>query len=213
MAKIMYSTEVYVREDTVGGIGPWTWTKSDNGAWDGPKHDWETSHVDAIMNLVDDWSVCVQAGGNHGVYPRLLSEAFQHVYTFEPDSLNFYCLVDNCQKDNIYKMQAALGEHTGLAKVNRGSMTNTGTHTVSTDGECYVPMVTIDSLNLRSCGFIMLDIERYELQALKGALQTIEKYRPVIQCELGNEDILSLLSPFGYKDVAKSKADTFYKVV
>lgn len=209
----MYSSEVYVRQDTVGGVGPWTWINSDNGAWDGPKHDWETSHVDGIMNLVEDWSVCVQAGGNHGVYPRLLSEAFQHVYTFEPDPLNFYCLVDNCQKDNIYKMQAALGEYTGLVKVNRGAMNNTGTHTVSTEGDCFVPMVTIDSLNLRSCGFIMLDIERYELQALKGALQTIEKYRPVIQCELGNKDILDLLSPFGYKDVGKSKADTLYKVV
>lgn len=209
----MYNTEIYIRQDTVGGVGPWTWIKSDNGAWDGPKHDWETSHVDGIMDLVEDWSVCVQAGGNQGMYPRLLAEAFQHVYTFEPDPLNFYCLVDNCQKDNIYKMQAALGEHTGLAKVNRGAMNNTGTHTVSTDGDCFVPMVTIDSLNLRSCGFIMLDIERYELQALKGALQTIERYKPVIQCECGNDEILNLLSPFGYKDVGKSKADTFYKVV
>lgn len=209
----MYSTEIYTRQDTVGGVGPWTWINSDSGAWDGPKHDWETSHVDGIMNLVEDWSVCVQAGGNQGMYPRLLAEVFQHVYTFEPDPLNFYCLVDNCQKDNIYKLQAALGEHTGLAKVNRGAMTNTGTHTVSTEGDCFVPMVTIDSLNLRSCGFIMLDIERYELQALKGALQTIERYKPVIQCECGNDEILNLLSPFGYKDVAKSKSDTFYKVV
>lgn len=209
----MYSTEVYVREEQVAGIGPWTWIKSDTGAWDGPKHDWETSHVDAIMNLVTDWSICVQAGGNQGMYPRLLSEAFAHVYTFEPDPLNFYCLVDNCQKDNIYKMQAALGEHTGLAKVNRGVMNNTGTHTVSTEGDCFVPMVTIDSLNLPSCGFIQLDIERYELYALKGAIRTIEKYKPVIQCECGNGDILNLISGFGYQAVATSKADTFYKVV
>lgn len=209
----MYSTEVYIRQDTVGGVGPWTWIKSDRGAWDGPKHDWEAGHVDGIGNLVEDWSVCVQAGGNQGMYPRLLADTFQHVYTFEPDPLNFYCLVDNCQKENIYKMQAALGEHTGLVKVNRGAMNNTGTHTVSTDGDCFVPMITIDSLNLRSCDFIMLDIERYELQALKGALQTIEKFKPVIQCECGNDEILNLLRPYGYEVVATSKADTFYKVV
>jgi FkbM family methyltransferase len=213
MAKIMYSTEVHIRQDTVGGVGPWTWIKSDNGAWDGPKSDWETSHVAAIRDLVTDWSVCVQAGGNQGMYPRLLSEMFGRVYTFEPDPLNFYCLVDNCQKDNIYKMQAALGAQPGLVRINRGPMTNTGTHTVSADGVCTVPMVTIDSLQLDSCGFIMLDIERYEYQALLGAMQTIERFRPVIQCECGNDDILNLIGRFGYRRVATSKADTLYKVV
>lgn len=209
----MYSPHIMLRDERVWNVGPWTWIKSDNGAWDGPKHDWETSHIDAIRGLVTDWSVCVQAGGNQGMYPRLLSEMFGSVYTFEPDPLNFYCLVDNCQKDNIYKMQAALGAQCGMARVNRGAMTNTGTHTVSTDGECSVPMLMIDSLELQSCGFIMLDIERYELEALKGSLRTIERFKPVIQCELGNEDILNLISPFGYKRVATSKADTLYKVV
>ncbi len=202
-----------VREEEVAGIKNWLWIASDDGAWDGPKHDWETSHLVGIKDLVTDWSICVQAGGNQGMYPRLLIEHFQHVYTFEPDPLNFHCLVNNCQSDNIYKMQAALGETTGLARVNRASMNNTGCHTVSTDGACYVPMVTIDSLKLPSCGLFQLDLEGYELNALKGALETIARCKPVIQCERGNNEILDLLRPFGYEVVATSKADTFYKVV
>ncbi len=213
MNEFEYGNLLRVRDEEVAGIGPWVWIASDDGAWDGPKHDWENGHFTGIQDLVTDWSICVQAGGNQGMYPKLLSQHFKHVYTFEPDPLNFHCLVNNCQSDNIYKMQAALGETTGLARVERAGMHNTGCHTVSTEGECYVPMVTIDSLKLPSCGLFQLDLERYELHALKGALETIARCKPVIQCECGNDDILNLLRPFGYEVVATSKADTFYKVV
>lgn len=40
-----------------------------------------------------------------------------------------------------------------------------------------------------------------------------KRCKPVIQCELGNEEILEFLRPFGYEAVATSKADTFYKAV
>lgn len=201
------------REEICGGHGPWMWIAEDNGAWDGPKHDWESSHLEGIKDLVTDWSVCVQAGGNQGMYPRLLAGHFQHVYTFEPDPLNFHCLVNNCQLDNIYKLNAALGAYNGLARVQRASMTNAGTHTVNTEGDCHVPMLTIDSLNLQSCGLFQLDLEGFEIHALKGAAETIARCKPVIQCENGNNQLLEFLQQFGYKAVAQSKADTFYKVV
>jgi len=209
----MFDNLCRVRDEEVAGIRSWLWIASDIGGWDIPKHDWENSHCYAIKDLVTDWSICVQAGGNQGMYPRLLSEAFEHVYTFEPDPLNFHCLVNNCQSDNIYKIQAALGETTGLARVNRAPMYNTGMHTVATDGECYVPMLTIDSLKLPSCGLLQLDLERYELNALKGAMETITRCKPVIQCESATDEILKLLKPLGYEAVARSKADTFYKVI
>lgn len=208
-----YEHLLRVREEVVDGQGPWVWIGEDNGAWEGPKHDWESSHKEGIKDLVADWSVCIQAGGNQGMYPRILAEMFTHVYTFEPDPLNFHCLVQNCQLDNIYKLNAALGEHPGLAKVNRSSMQNTGCHTVTTEGECHVPMMTIDSLNLETCGLFQLDLERYEIHALRGAIETIKRCKPVIQCELGNDEILEFLRPFGYEAVATSKADTFYKAV
>jgi FkbM family methyltransferase len=208
-----YNELIYVRNETVSDVGPWHWISSDSGAWIGPKDDWQDSHSKFILEHVTDWSVCVQAGGNQGMYPRLLSSMFSHVYTFEPDPLNFHCLVNNCQVDNIYKLQAALGAETGLVRLNRHTMHNTGCHTVSSDGECHVPMITIDSLKLQSCGLFQLDIERYEIHALKGALETIERCKPVIQCENGNHEILDLIKPFGYEAVSHSLSDTFYKVI
>ncbi len=208
-----YDALTGVRHDDVAGVAPWLWIHSDGGAWEGPKSDWEDSHVDAIKLHVDDFRICIQAGGNQGMYPRLLKNYFEHVYTFEPDPLNFYCLTYNCQDDNIYKMQAALGSETGLARVNRLSMQNTGCHTVSTDGDCFVPMITIDSLNLPHCGYMQLDLELYELNAIRGAAKTIERFKPVIQCENGNDQIMDFLKPFGYEIVGYSRADTIYKVV
>jgi len=208
-----YGSILRIRDELVDGEGPWIWIAEDNGAWDGPKHDWESSHKGAIEDLVTDWSACIQAGGNQGMYPRVLSKMFQHVYTFEPDPLNFYCLVTNCCTENIYPMNAALGAEGGLVRVQRGSLTNAGTHTVSTEGNCHVPMITIDSLNLPTCGLFQLDLEGYEIHALKGAVETIKRCKPVIQCENGNNQILEFLQQFGYQAVGQSKADTLYKVV
>jgi hypothetical protein len=104
--------------------------------------------------------------------------------------------------------------------------------------ESIIPMLTIDSLNLPDCSFIQLDVEYYELNVLRGALETIEKYKPVISCELGylswfdtqqqeglahngtilenntlESDLQALLSPYGYKKVDQSVSDAIYKVV
>jgi FkbM family methyltransferase len=208
-----YESLLKVRDEQVSGQGPWVWISEDNGAWTGPKSDWEKSHLQYTKDHVTDWRICVQAGGNQGMYPRLLSSLFQHVYTFEPEPLNFHCLVQNNQIDNVYKIQAALGAETGLAKVNKASMSNTGMHTVSIEGECHIPMFTIDSLKLPSCGLFQLDLEGYEIHALKGAIETIQRCKPVIQCENGNNAIQEFLQQFGYQIVARSYADTFYKVV
>lgn len=206
-----YKDLIRIRDETVSDVGPWHWIESDTGAWIGPKDEWETSYSHVLLENITDWSVCVQAGGNQGMYPRLLSNMFERVYTFEPDPLNFHCLVNNCQVDNVYKMQAALGADTGLIRVNRISMHNTGMHTVASDGDCFVPMLTIDSLKLASCGLIQLDVECYEVHAISGALETIERCRPIIQCENGNDKILELIRPFGYEAICQSHADTFYK--
>lgn len=208
-----YNDLVRMRDQLVDGIGPWSWLKSDDGAWDGPKMDWETSHKPAYLKYIDRWDVVVQAGGNQGMYPRLFSEMFKYVYTFEPDQLNFFCLSQNCQKNNIFKFQAALGSDSRQIELNRASDKNTGMHTVDLVNPGMIPMITVDSLNLSACDFIQLDVEGYELNALRGALNTIDSFKPVIACERGNNDILDFLSMWGYKAVGTSKADTIYKVI
>lgn len=209
-----YETEdlFKTREDKIDGDGPWIWIKSDSGAWDGPKTDWEVSHLNMLKKYVKNWNVVFQSGGNQGMYPALLSQLFQVVYTFEPDPLNFHCLVNNCQKDSIVKINAALAETNKMIHVKRDvAMDNTGQHTVHDGG--YIPALTIDSFFPEVLDLIYLDIEGYELNALRGALRNIEKFKPVIFAERGDTyEIRELLAPFGYKVRESSVSDTIYTV-
>lgn len=177
----------------------------------------ESSNIELVLPLVEDFSVCVQAGGNVGVYPIRLAERFGAVYTFEPDPLNFLCLSRNALSDNIVKFQAALGDERGLVDLAREPH-NCGAHYVANEG--IVPTLRIDDLGLKSCGLIWLDIEGYELFALRGGERTISDYRPVIAVEdKGLSEKYGVaagacgeyLSEFGYSRMFGLGRDVVYK--
>jgi FkbM family methyltransferase len=205
-----YGDQTFIRERAIDGIPQWRWIRGDNGAWDGPVDDWITSHKAAYQAHVKDWSVVVQAGGNLGLYPRLLSQMFGIVYTFEPDPLNFYHLVQNCQVDNIIKIQAAVGFHREPVMVNRLTMDNVGMHQVTQVDRAAIPQLRIDDLNLKTCGLIALDVEGYEINALNGAIETIRRCKPVIACERPTHLVLAFMEVEGYVKAQESKMDTIF---
>jgi FkbM family methyltransferase len=208
---------VHLREDSVDGVGPWIWARTDIHAWNALKRDWEISHKQKIINHVSNKRVVVQAGGNMGMYPRLLSTMFERVYTFEPDPVNFHCLVANCQRDNIVKLNAALGPSHQLVNVSKDQFedwdTNYGIRTVVPDQSGVTPMLKIDDLALDQCDLIMLDVEGYELKALKGAVETIENFGPVVFAEQhpGCDSIEPFLRAFGYSVIDYSFHDMIFK--
>ena len=207
-----YTNLVRVREDVVDGVRNWLWVAEDSGAWDGPSREWVQTHRDAYLRHVTARNVVVQAGGNCGLYPRLFSQYFQTVYTFEPDPLNFHCLVNNCQRDNVIKINAALGDVFGLVRVKRAGMSNVGMHTVTKEGSDFpniTPQFTIDSLGLETCDLIQLDVEGYEPKVIEGALETIRRFHPVISCENGGS-VNSRLVELGYEVKEVVGADTIY---
>lgn len=156
-----------------------------------PNHDeaclrvvWEEAKLlELIYPYVTDWSAVVQAGGNCGVFAMALAKKFATVYTFEPDAENFTCLAHNVNDyENVIRLQAALGSP-GEPPVQLARQTgNCGAHQVRPGGA--IPVLTIDSLNLPTCGAILLDIEGYEYAALKGAVETIRRCRPIINLEM-----------------------------
>lgn len=160
--------------------------------------------------------VAVQAGGNIGLWPKQMATHFDIVHTFEPDALNFECLLKNCPEDNIYAYPHGLGEKSYNAALERVSY-NCGAHFIKEGNEFAI--VTIDSLLLKECDLIQLDIEGYELNALKGAKKTIEKFHPVIMVEdkgLSNKygslmgDIEKWLYQFGYEIQSECHRDIIF---
>lgn len=50
--------------------------------------------------------------------------------------------------------------------------------------------------------FIKMDIQGYEYNALKGGIETIKKYSPILLIEKPSEDVVNLLSQLGYSQYA-----------
>lgn len=202
---------VAYREDEVDGLGGWFWPVADDGAWVGPKADWEHHHREKYFKHVRNFDVVVTAGACCGMYVRHYSRRFGKVYAFEPDPVNFFCLVNNCQDENVVKMQCALGRYSGLVGLANYSEVNVGTHTITSPLEGFkVPMITIDSLHLDACDLIQLDVEHYEPNVIAGAMETIARFKPVIVTELESAEVVEMISQHGYMQVETSASDRVY---
>jgi len=185
----------------------------DSGTWVGPTGDWQgkEGHKEHILETVKNFRTVVQAGGAFGLYPLLLSEMFERVYTFEPYPVCFHCLVHNCPKENVVKINAALGEKHQMIKMKINCMGNFGMNTVDSDAkpeDTFVPMLMLDDFEFEHLDLLMLDVERYECGIITGGMKTIEKHRPVIFAENGAID--NLIERFGYRRYTNSAADTVY---
>ena len=142
----------------------------------------QVNDIGRIIKQVRDFNVCVQAGGACGVWPDRFAEHFDLVFTFEPVLENYECLVQNVPP-NVIHQRAALGSERGSVKMERDEFEegNSGAWYATDGGD--TPVLAIDDLALSSCGLIQLDVEGYELEALKGAEITIKKFKPVIVLE------------------------------
>lgn len=145
--------------------------------------------LDTVMRHVRDvhgntGGNVIQAGGNCGVWPLALSPLFERVYTFEPDPLNFRALRYNTSAfPNIEARNVAIGAGRGLVsmKLAPHELDNCGAAFVELGGD--IPCVRVDDLKLQCIDLIYLDIEGFEIPAMQGMSETIDRCRPVIALE------------------------------
>lgn len=175
---------------------------------------WLVSHCERRGTIV-------QAGANVGVFPKALAKYFDRVVCAEPDFDNGRCCWLNTGgvERQVDLRKAAFGEKAGTCHIIEHEPGNCGAHRVEPDGP--VTVITIDSLRLKACDAIWLDVEGSELPALKGAVETIKKFRPVIATEekglgshygYGDGSIGMWLARFGYKYVSSEGRDRLYAV-
>lgn len=157
------------------------WPKGDRMAY--PCIQGELAEIPTILGYCKARRSCIQAGGNAGLWPRVLAPEFQTVYTFEPDRTLFHCLVNNVEDENVIFLNAALGDKHGLVGLDRRYWpANVGA--MQTTKEGVIPTLRVDDLCVTDCDLLQLDIEGAEMMALKGAVETITASKPVIVLEL-----------------------------
>lgn len=130
------------------------------------------------------------------------------VYAFEPVLENYVlaklCIESN-KLENVYLQNAGLGQEISIVHINTGNQGQShrgGSSHVSKTGQL-VGLVTIDSLGLDDIVLIQLDVEGYELPALKGARSTIERNTPIIMIEDNSRNCNSFLGEIGYEYIGE----------
>lgn len=178
----------------------------------------EAGMIPHVSRLCKQRRTCVQAGGNIGIFPTVLSRMFQTVHTFELDPDNFTALKMNVGEiENIITRNAALTDFHGTVGVDRIKPNNIGAHQVAVNGT--IPTVTIDDLGLEDLDLLWLDIEGSEHSAILGATKTIHHCLPVVVLELkglgqryghSDEQTFDLMDALGYKVIEKIGRDYIF---
>jgi FkbM family methyltransferase len=197
----------HTRNLDIDGVNEWIWIATDTGAWH-CKDQWP-KNKECILRHCKKFDVAIQAGGNQGMYARLMSNMFKYVYTFEPHWDNFCSLVLNCNSPNIVKINGALGDVHCMVNLNTPNEMDTGLWSTQRNDEGHIPQFKIDDLNLSTLDLIYLDIENGESKAIDGAIESINKFKPLIVCENGY-NVKEKLYNLNYIDVDQSHADTFF---
>lgn len=205
--KITDETHISLRSVNVEGIDELWWVTVDRKAFSSPLRDW-LNDKEKFLKYVKSKKILIQAGGNCGMYARFYGNYFETIYSFEPNPNNFKCLSLNCTEEKYKIFNCGLGRSAGKADIVHPSVAkrrNMGVWQIKENPDGDINLISIDSLNLERCDLIHLDIEGYESNALIGAKNTINKYKPVIILEDGHGS--EIAETYGYNVVEKLTSD------
>lgn len=143
--------------------------------------------------LVDKNKAAIDVGANTGLYTYFLSQLAKNVYSFEPHKKLADFLVKATDK-NVTVFNKAVSndnsEHVfytpvinGKKSLNIASFDRESIKQYECEEEI-IKSVQLDELDLEDIGFIKIDVEGHELSVLKGAVKTINKFRPVMLIEI-----------------------------
>ncbi len=142
----------------------------------------------------------IDIGANIGFYSLVASNYFDHVYSFEPVSLNYEKLTMNIKKNNIKNIlpiKKALGEKKAemmifLNPYNAGGNSLLDKSVKSWRNSNFKEKVFVVPLDqakkFKDVKLIKIDVEGFEEFVIKGGIKLLKKQMPIIFLEV-NKDI------------------------
>ncbi|MBC5763297.1 FkbM family methyltransferase [Ramlibacter albus] len=170
--------------------------------------------------------VAIDGGANIGVHTVEWARhmaGWGSVVAFEAQEFVFYALAGNIALNNCLNARArfaALGETTGdiaipqpnyLQPASFGSLelrAREGNEDIgqpvsyAAEKMATVPLVNLDAMNIGRLDLLKLDIEGMEIEALRGARETLQRHKPALLVEVIKSDeaaIGELLAQLGYR--------------
>lgn len=188
--------------------------------------DHDRGNLDILCSFIPIGGTVVDCGayiGDHTIaYLRAVGNRGK-VYAFEPNPVAFECLKLNCPSS--ININAGLGERNEEFSYNLENG-NYGASFLSKDDDLKKLKVQVLSLDeiverdkLTSLDFIKIDAEGFEPFIIKGASETIRRFRPVMCVEVVDghlrrngytrNDLMQMIFDFGYTLVRITKNLTF----
>ena len=151
-----------------------------------------------------------------GTWSLAMQKYAENISCYEPDETHFICLQKNLEPfNNVSLYNHAIGNEEGFVQLTEESATQ-NTRVIQEKGDTKI--CTLDSLNLNNVGLIKIDVEGYEMEVLKGAIETIKNVR-FIMIELNNNakrygssnrEIEKFLPTLGFETLIKIWPDVVY---
>jgi FkbM family methyltransferase len=131
------------------------------------------------IELIKSNGVVVDAGANVGVFSIFVATKHPDstIYAFEPTPSTFAVLKENTKYyPNIKVFNCGLGDKNETSTIVTAA--HSGGNYIGVGGSP-IEVKTIDGLNI-PMDFLKIDTEGYEANILKGAAETIKKYKPIL---------------------------------
>lgn len=183
-------------------IFQWEWYDRDffhspDGIQEFPTHHCKKTWIVSVPYITGKRNA-IDIGCRDGEYARYLHKDFTHVYCFDYRYRKLFSR--NVDLSKVTHFKCALGdEHTLIKASGGGSITS---QKVPDDKKFDEQLYTLDEFKLSDIDYIKIDVDGFEERVLKGAVNTINKYEPllVIEQENGDERAIEFcIKNFNYK--------------
>lgn len=140
----------------------------------------------ATLRHCRSFDVAVDIGAHVGLWSYNLAHVFDRVVAIEPVERHRECFTANVLDSpkvgaKVQLLPYALGAEAGRCTIE-SAPTSSGDSRVSWKGDD-VEIRTLDSLELAAVDLVKIDCEGFEENVLRGAVQTLEEWRPTIVVE------------------------------
>jgi FkbM family methyltransferase len=168
--------------------------------------DYDTAEIRSVLGLLDSDSVVVDVGANIGLWTVPLARHVKHgqVHAFEPVKSNFKRLRENALRNSV--QSTTILNNIGLSdspatllislREDFSNHSDTGNAAIVIDAEdrqFLTEEITVDTLDnhlrypgVKRLDLIKVDIEGHEDRFLKGATESIRRFRPAIFLEIND---------------------------
>jgi FkbM family methyltransferase len=189
---------------------------------------------DIALSYVTNFETAIDIGAHIGISVLHWEEKFNKIYAYEPMLDHFNCLIENTKNfSQIESFNYAISNSNAILKGTYRTLKNSGSFQL-VDNDYQQPSKKLprklydiethrlDEFSFNGVGLIKIDVEGWELEVLKGAINTINKHRPVLLIEFtgGNskkslhkynvDEYYEIINSLKYKPVSVNGDDTIY---